>query len=314
MSERVKDPGVGAFSKEKAKRFINQDGTFNVTHINKKRTVNEAYTYLTSISWPHFLILLFVGFIILNFIFATFYLIIGVAAIGVKSQTILIDFFKAFFFSVQTITSVGYGRFSPQGIPAGLVSSFEALVGLVSFAFITGLLYGRFSKPRSNIRFSKFVLLCKHNGEDALMFRLLSRRKSLIVLPTIKVSLSLSIPDENGGYKNEFFDLKLERETITYLPTTWTLVHQIDADSPLKSYSRTEIQHLQAELLILFSYHDDSFDQELHSVHSYLFKNLKVGYRFKKAFHFGEDGKVILDHGLIDEILPESTHVVTKGE
>ncbi len=313
MSERVKDPGVGAFSKEKAKRFINQDGTFNVTHINKKRTVNETYIYLISISWPHFLVLLFVGFVVLNIIFAVCYLLIGVAAIGIEEKSLIEDFFKAFFFSVQTITSVGYGRFSPEGIAAGLVSSFEALIGLISFAFITGLLYGRFSKPRSNIRFSKSVLLCKHNDKDALMFRLVSRRKSLIVLPKIKASLSLSIPDKKGGYTNEFFELKLERETITYLPTTWTLVHQINAESPLKGYSRVEIQKLQAELLILFSYHDDSFNQELHRVHSYLFKNLKVGYKFKKAFYFNKDGKVVLDHDLIDEIIPEPTDVVTKN-
>ncbi|WP_010179498.1 ion channel [Aquimarina agarilytica] len=306
MSERVKDPGVGAFSKEKAKRFINQDGTFNVKHLNKKKTINEAYIYLTSISWPLFLVLLFVGFVALNIIFALGYLLIGVTTIGIQSESVINDFFRAFFFSVQTITSVGYGRFSPEGIAAGLISSFEALVGLVSFAFITGLLYGRFSKPRSNIQFTKSVLLCKHNGGDALMFRLLSRRKSLIVLPKIKASLSLSIADEKGGYKNEFFELKLERDTITYLPTTWTLVHQIDHDSPLIGYSREQIKALQAELLLLFSYHDDSFNQELHTVHSYLFKNIKVGYKFKKAFHFNDEGKLVLNHALIDEIEPES--------
>ncbi|WP_010521023.1 ion channel [Aquimarina agarivorans] len=305
MNERVEDPGVGAFSKEKAKRFINQDGTFNVKHINKKRTVNEAYTYLISIGWPHFFTLLLVGFIFLNLFFAVSYLIIGVNYIGVQRQSVFTDFFRAFFFSVQTITSVGYGRFSPQGMAAGLISSFEALVGLVCFAFITGLLYGRFSKPRSNIRFSKSILLCTHKGADALMFRLVSRRKSLTVLPKIKASLSLSKLMEDGSYKNNFFELKLERETITYLPTTWTLVHQIDDDSPLKGYSRAEILKLQAELLLLFSYHDDSFNQELHRVHSYIFKNIRAGYKFKKAFYFNDEGKLVLDHDLIDEIVPE---------
>ena len=306
MSKKVKDPGVGVFSKERAKRFINPNGTYNVKHINRKKSASEAYTYLIGIGWLRFFCYVFTGFIALNTFFATLYVLIGVEKLGIQPEGIILNFARAFFFSVQTLTTLGYGFLAPHGVLAGIISSLEALIGLLSFAFITGLLYGRFSKPVSNIRFSKSFLLCKHNGHDAIMFRLLSRRKSLIVLPKIKVSLMISKPSEDGaGYQNDFFQLKLEREQITYLPTTWTLVHTINEDSPLNVYSREQIQQIQGELLILFSYQDDSFNEELHQIHSYIFQDIKIGYRFKKAFDFNGEGQVVLDHNLVNEIEPE---------
>lgn len=273
-----------------------------MVHKNRKRTVNETYTYLLRLSWSHFLLLLFTFFFVLNSVFALLYLSIGVEFVGVESRALFLDFCNAFFFSVQTLTSVGYGLFSPMGLLAGFVSSLEAFIGLVFFAFVTGLLYGRFSKPKSNIRFSKNVLYTDYKDGKALMFRVVNRRKSMVVLPKIKVSLSISTPSCDGGYENEFFNLEMEREQITYLPTSWTLVHEIDENSPLKKYDTKQLLKLQAEVLILLSYHDDSFNDVLHQAHSYTFTSLRVDCKFKKAFEFSESGKVILDHAKIDEV------------
>lgn len=301
-TNKVEDPGVGRFSKEKAKRFISEEGTFNVIHKNRKRIVNETYTYLIGLSWSHFLLLLTLSFIVLNSLFAAMYLVVGVENIGIKPVAVTVNFYKAFFFSVQTITSVGYGLYAPTKLLAGIISSIEAFVGLISFAFVTGLLYGRFSKPKSNIRFSKNILYTDYRQGKALMFRVVNRRKSMVVLPKIKVSMSISKPDGNNGFQNEFFNLKLERKQITYLPTSWTLVHEIDADSPLKNYTVNQLLELHAEILILLSYHDDSFNDVLHQAHSYTFNALKINYKFKKAFDFNSEGKVVLDHAKIDDI------------
>ena len=306
MSKRLEDPGVGALSEDKAQRFINPNGSFNIKHVNKKKSLNEAYTYLIGTSWPRFFLILFAGFTVINFIFATIYVFFGVKNIGVQSSTFLTDFLNAIFFSVQTLTTLGYGYFSPLTITTGIVSSVQAILGLISFAFITGLLYGRFSKPHANIKFSDSFLLCKHKGKDAIMFRLMSRRRGLVIQPKIRVSLSMSVLDEQGALKNEFYSLPLEREKITYLPTTWTLVHHINEDSPFKNYTRNEIKELQGELLILFSYHDEHYNEELHQVYSYVFKDLKVGYVFKKAFYYNDDGQMVLDHNLIDRIEPQN--------
>ena len=312
MGKRLDDPGVGALSTDKAQRFINSNGTFNVKHINKKRSLNEAYTYLIGTSWPRFFVILFAVFIVINLIFASIYVIIGVQHIGIKPGVFIEDFLYAIFFSVQTLTTLGYGYFSPLTIATGVVSSVQAILGLISFAFITGLLYGRFSKPHANIKFSSSFILCEHKGNNAIMFRLMSRRRGLVIHPKIRVSLSLSVLDEQGALKNEFYSLPLERESITYLPTTWTLVHTINADSPLKKYSKNKIKDLKGELLILFSYHDEHYNEELHQVHSYVFNDLKVDYVFKKAFYYNEDGQMTLDHDLVDAIEPQSMNTVTK--
>ncbi len=312
MSKRLEDPGVGALTKDKAQRFINPNGSFNVKHINKKRSLNEAYTYLIGTSWPRFFLVLFAVFTVINVIFAYIYVLLGVKNIGVQPTTLIQDFLNAIFFSVQTLTTLGYGFFSPITMATGIVSSIQAILGLISFAFITGLLYGRFSKPHPNIKFSANFILCKHKGESAIMFRLMSRRRGLVIHPKIRVSLSLSVLDDQGALKNEFYSLPLERERITYLPTTWTLVHHINEESPLKKYSDNQIKELQGELLILFSYHDEHYNEELHQVHSYVFKDLKVGYVFKKAFYYNEDGLMTLDHDLVDAIELQSTNSVTN--
>jgi len=302
MSKRLDDPGVGALSNDKAQRFINLDGTFNVKHINKKKSINEAYTYLIGTSWLRFFVILLAVFTVINLFFASIYFLLGVQHISVKPTVPIVDFFNAIFFSVQTMTTLGYGHYSPLSIQTGIVSSIEAILGLISFAFITGLLYRRFSKPHANIKFSSSFILCKHKGEKALMFRLMSRRRGLVIEPEIRVSLSLSVLDDHGVLKNEFYSIPLEREKISYLPTTWTLVHTINEESPLKKYSNKEIKELQGELLILFSYHDEHYNEKLYQVHSYVFKNLKIGYVFKKAYYYNENGQITLNHDLVDTI------------
>ena len=138
------------------------------------------------------------------------------------------------------------------------------------------------------------------------MFRVLSGRKGMALLPKAQVSLSLSRVNEEGELKNQFYELKLERDSIMYLPTTWTLVHPIDKNSPLFGYTREEIKTLQAEMMILFSYQDEYFNEELHQAYSYLFNELKVGYKFKKAFYFDDDGQTVLDHDKFDAITADS--------
>ena len=302
MNKRVKDPGLGVNTQGKAERYISSDGSFNVKHINKKFTLNEAYTYLLTISWLRFFLILYVFFTLVNYLFASIYLIVGVEDLGITKINFWVDLLNASYFSTQTLTTLGYGFYAPKGLLTGFVSSVESIIGLIIFAFITGLLYGRFSKPKSNIRFSKFLVLNKHNDQRAIMFKLMNRRKSMVILPKISASLALKTTDKDGVLKNNFFSLKLEREQITYLPTTWTIVHYINQDSPLYTYSDEQLVNLKAEILILISYQDDSFNQELHQPHSFILENIKVGFKFKKSFYFNNSGQLILDHNLFDEL------------
>ncbi len=305
MPQKINDPGFGNFSVQNSKRYVNKDGTFNIKHINKSNSISAAYSYLIAISWPKFFALVLLSYTLINVVFACAYLLIGIDNLTPSTGILMHDFFNAFFFSAQTITTVGYGGISPSGIVTGLISSFEAMLGLLCFSFVTGLLYGRFSKPKANIKFSNAMVLREYKGNNALMFRIMNTQKSIMIRPKATVTLMLS-EKEKQTYKSSFFKLKLERDTITYLPTTWTVVHEIDADSPLKKYSLEELKQLHAEIVILISFYDDAFNQEVHQVYSYLLSEVVENQKFEKAFVFNEEGVMEFDHDKFNSTIPNS--------
>ncbi|PKV52126.1 inward rectifier potassium channel [Aquimarina sp. MAR_2010_214] len=307
MARKIKDPGIGKSSNKHAKRFINPDGSFNIKHINRPSSLSESYNYLISITWTKFFLWVVLGYTLVNSLFAVIYTFLGISNITEPTGDLFRDFLNAFFFSAQTITTVGYGAMAPKGLVFGIISSFEALIGLLSFSFITGLLYGRFSRPRANIRFSNSMIFREHNGVDCIMFRLMSRSANVMIRPKIEATLSLSQESKGKKYVNNFYNLKLERNSITYLPTTWTIVHPIDESSPLKEFSKEQLQKLSGEVLILASYYDESFAQEVHQVHSYVLKNLKQDQNFIPAFYYDDEGYTVLDHNNLDKTLPRSS-------
>ena len=301
MAKKIKDPGIGKSSDRYAKRFVNPDGSFNIKHVNRPNSLSENYNYLISISWGMFFLWVVLGYTLINTLFAIIYTFLGIIHIAEPTGSVYRDFLNAFFFSAQTITTVGYGAMAPKGLVFGLISSFEALVGLLSFSFVTGLLYGRFSKPRANIRFSDSLILKEHNGVDSIMFRLMSRSVNVMIRPKIEATLAISKEDKDKKFVNNFYSLKLERDAITYLPTTWTVVHPIEQSSPLAEYDKKQLQYLNAEILILLSYYDESFAQEVHQVHSYVLKDIKQDHSFVKSFYYDKEGYTVLDHSNLDK-------------
>ncbi|MEM6719047.1 MAG: ion channel [Bacteroidota bacterium] len=296
MAKKVRDPGLGEASITTAKRIVNKDGSFNIRHLNGKTGISALYAYLVDISWTKFFLWVFLVYFVINMGFAFVYVLIGVEYISVAPQGFLKDFVNAFFFSSQTITTLGYGAMAPTSILAGIVSSFQAVAGLLSFSFVTGLLYGRFSKPKASIQFSKHMIYRDFNTGKALMFRLMNSKTDVMINPRVKVTLAITEADEKLGYRRNFYQLELERDHITYLPTTWTLVHEINEVSPLYKFSESELQQLNGEFLIMVSYYDEAFNEEVYKLHSYTFEELLMNVEFEKAFYYDEDGYTVLDH------------------
>lgn len=296
MARKVKDPGFGESTTRSARRIVNKDGSFNIKHVNGKVGIASLYSYLVAISWPRFFLLVFAGYSVLNFIFAGIYVAVGIEGITTPKESFIENFINAFFFSAQTVTTLGYGAMSPTSIASGIVSSIQALIGLLSFSFVTGLLYGRFSKPRASIKFSENIIYREFNEGHALMFRLMNRRTNIMINPKIVVTLSIGEHNENNEYKRNFYQLALERDQVTYLPTTWTVVHEIAPESPLYKYKKEDLQTLNGEFLIMITYYDEAFNDEVHQIHSYTFQELLLDVKFQKAFHFDEDGYTVLDH------------------
>ncbi len=176
------------------------------------------------------------------------------------------------------------------------------MIGLLSFSFITGMLYGRFSKPKANIKFSNNLILRDFKEHKAVMFRLMNSRKTVMIEPEISVTLSVTEENKNKEYKRNFYQLKLERNKIMYLPTIWTIVHEVDESSPLFKYSKEEIKNLDAHLYILVNYHEESFSQKVYQIYSYDFEDLITDVRYTSASNFDVEGYTVLDHDKLSEV------------
>ena len=177
---------------------------------------------------------------------------------GVVSGSFMDDFAHAFFFSVQTFTTVGYGSISPNGIIANMVATIDALVGLLSFALATGLFFARFSKPKAQFLFSDLAIIAPYRDGKSLQFRIANKRNNRIINLAANVNLTW-ISEQNGVKKRHFARLPLEISQITLFPLNWTIVHAINENSPLYEKSEEDMRRMEIEILALIVGYDESF-------------------------------------------------------
>jgi inward rectifier potassium channel len=210
-------------------------------------------------------------------------------------------FANAFFFSVHTMTTVGYGNVYPEGIGANTISSLEAATGLMVFAIATGLLYGRFSKPSARILYSKSAIIAPYQDGTSLQFRIANARRNVLTNMQARVVL-MTVDTSNGQLSRTFLDLPLERRSIYFFALTWTVVHPIDSASPLFGKTREDLARLSTELLILIEGFDDTFSQVVHSMYSYRHDEIVWGAKFIPAFKVDPKGDLVVEVDRIDEM------------
>lgn len=245
----------------------------------------NIYHTLLSISRWKFILIIVVAFIIINLFFASIYLLIGIEHLGgMMAVTGMEKFGETFFFSAQTFTTVGYGRINPIGFTASLTASMEALTGLMSFALVTGLIYGRFARPRAYLRYSKNALFAPFRNGVALMFRIVPFTKNYLLNVEVKVTIALRII-EDGQMKNKFFNAPLDISKATTMTANWTLVHVINEESPLYGFSKKDIADAQTEILVFVQGFDESFSNTVVSRTSYSYKEFVYGAKFFPMFH-----------------------------
>jgi len=296
------DPGLGEKYLETTKRVINKDGSFNVKRTGDGLFLRDTYQNLINMSWFKFIGLIVVLYFAINLIFGSVIYILGTDNLkGVLvSETELEKFFDAFYFSVQTFTTVGYGAIAPKGVWVNLIASIDALVGLLGFALATGLLYGRFSKPKAKILFSKNAIISNFkNGNKALMFRIINTRSNILMELEATVMFMRLVKNTDGQSQRKYFDLKLQTRKINFFPMNWTIVHEIDDESPLKGSSVKELQDHFGEILILIKGFDDTFSQVVHSRFSYCAKEIVEDKSFDRIYKIDENGDILVD---IDKI------------
>ncbi|WP_183557663.1 ion channel [Mucilaginibacter sp. SP1R1] len=290
------DLGFGKQPVMKSQPVINKDGTINVkrTGLPFFNSLNSYQTMIT-MSWTKFWIVVLSGYMVANITFACIYVSLGTDSLDGKSGTTFFDhFMDAFFFSAQTISTVGYGHISPQGMAANCVAALESMIGLLAFALATGLLYGRFSRPTAKIRYSNNILISPYlENKRGLMFRLANVRRNILI--DLEMEVLFSYNDEvNGKTERKFFPLPLERRAVSILTLNWTVVHPIDDDSPLKDFTQEDYKKAEVVFSVILKTFDDTFAQTVHSRTTYTYKDMVWNAKFKPTFDRDEDGRVVL--------------------
>lgn len=292
------ETGLGTNTALNGGRFFNKDGVPNIEirGLSLLRRLNIYHSLLSMSRW-RFLAAILVFFVTVNLIFAGLYLWIGIDHLGgMVASSASEQFGEAFFFSAQTFTTVGYGRINPIGFAASLAASMEALIGLMSFALVTGLLYGRFARPRAFIRYSKNALFVPFRDGVALMFRIVPYTKNYLVNVEAKVTVALRVADEGGQRKNRFFNAPLDISKANTLTSNWTLVHMINEESPLYGLTKKDIDDAQTELFVFVQGFDESFSNTVVSRSSYTYEDFVYGARFKGMYHPNERGTGTILH------------------
>ena len=280
-------------------RLLNQDGTFNVSRTGKKSF--NLYKILMQMSWTRFFFLLFMAYLIVNSFFGLLYSIEGAAGInGMNPGTWPEEFIQSFFLSIQTFTTVGYGKMNPESTPANLISVANAFVGLMSFALATGLFFAKWSSPRHEILFSNKILVSNHNGEKALMVRFVNSMDNHIVDLTTQITMTW-VTNIGSKKRRKFAQLELELDHIYMFPLNWTLVHIIDNKSPLKGKNMEELGANNTEFLIIIKGYDVTYGKAIHTARSYNCDDLVYGANYIPMYETTDD-ETILHLDQIDEI------------
>ncbi|MEO7531612.1 MAG: ion channel [Sediminibacterium sp.] len=299
------ETGLGTNTALSGGRFFNKNGVPNieVRGLPFVRRLNIYHSLLSMSRWK-FLSVIIIFFVGINLLFACLYLFIGIDHLGgMVAANNSEKFGEAFFFSAQTFTTVGYGRINPIGFAASLTASMEALIGLMSFALVTGLLYGRFARPRAFIRYSKNALFVPFMDGVALMFRMVPYTKNYLLNVEVKVTVALKII-EDGQMKNKFFNAILDIAKATTMTANWTIVHVINEESPLYGLTKKDIDDAQTEVLIFVQGFDESFSNTVVSRASYNFEELVYGAKFVGMYHPNEDNtRTILHLDKLDEYI-----------
>lgn len=297
-AQAIRNTGFGTNPESYGGRLVKKDGLANI----EKRGIS----FLDGISWYHtmidmpiwkFITIVLTFYFGINFIFALIYFGIGIEHLdGISSSdNSLEQFGKAYFFSAQTFTTVGYGHISPVGFLTSALSSIEALFGLLSFAIATGLFFGRFSKPTAFIKFSDNALIAPYGESIALMMRLVPHKNTNFTDAEAKLTLGLST-EEDGKMVNKFYALDLELERVNSLNLSWTIVHPITENSPLYGFLKEDFKSLHGEVILYIKTFDDMYSTIVATRTSYTFEEIIYGAKFIPMYtRNSENSKTTLD-------------------
>ena len=288
-------------------RFVTRDGHVNVERqgLEGRRPARDWYHRLLTLTWAQTILFITCIYLLLNSLFAMLYLLDPNDVSNLHNN----NFADAFFFSVQTLSTVGYGWMVPKTFYANCVVTVECLTGMASIGLITGLLFSRFSRPTARVMFSHFAVISAYEGLPTFIFRAANKRGNQLLQAEIRVTLARNETTLEGEPLRRFYDLKLVRERTSFFSLTWMVRHQIDVDSPLYASTPESLELSETEIIVLLSGIDDVFRQTVHGRFAYNHEEIKCGYRFVDMFSRDGQNRPIINYANFNEILPTAHHV-----
>ncbi|MGZ3427786.1 MAG: ion channel [Polyangia bacterium] len=267
----------------------------------RRAPLADLYHNLISRSWGRLLGLMASVYLITNLLFACLYRLGGDCIAGANG------FRDLFFFSVHTLSTIGYGTMSPRTTYANILVTFQAFSGTLFVAMLTGLVFSKFSRPTARVMWSKNVVIIDRGGKRLLQFRMANERANQIVEAQLRVAMARTEFSPDGERMRRFHDLKLQRDRNVIFVLTWTAVHEIDEKSPLYGLSIDEMKAQGLQLIASLIGMDETFSQQVHSRHSYDPDNFVHDMRFADIIGLEPDGTRYVDYARFDVLVPMGT-------
>jgi inward rectifier potassium channel len=257
----------------------------------------DLYHFLVTCSWPALIGIIAASFFLANIVFATgYYFDQGIENAHSGS------FADMFFFSVQTMATIGYGKMEPVTLFSNILVSVEALTGLLALALMTGLVFSKFSRPTARVRFSRNVVIGPRDGALSLMIRAANMRANRIVEANIHVVLAKQEVTIEGDVVRRLYDLETTRSRSAMFALSWTAVHRIEEGSPLFGETRESLANTAPEIIVSIIGLDETFSQTVHARHTFKLDEMIWGARFADVLVLHPDGSRSVDYTRFDEI------------
>lgn len=294
----------------RSSRLVDQQGGFNVVRLGASHTPwRDLYHVLLTLPWSGFLGLTGGLYLTLNALFALLYLAVPDGIANAEPGS----FADAFFFSVQTMASIGYGAMYPQTLYTNILVTIESMVGLLGVAMATGLMFARFSRPTARVLFSRVAVIAPHNGVPTLIFRTANQRRNRILEAQMRVTLVRDETTEEGHFLRRFYDLPLRRSHSPLFALTWTVMHPIEAESPLYGLSLADLEAIEAEIVVTLTGLDETFAQTIHARYSYIPSEIFWQMQFADILTKTATGQQAIDYTRFHEVTPLAERQVEKG-
>jgi inward rectifier potassium channel len=276
----------------------------------RRAPVADLYHSLITWSWARLFATMGASYVLVISFFALVYLGLGEGAI---EHARLESFEDAFFFSFQTMATIGYGHLVPHGTAANLISVVQVMIGLAGTALSTGLVFAKFARPTARVLFSRVAVVTPFDGQPALLFRVANERANQIVEAQLNVALLLDEETAEGEHVRRAYDLALRRERSLLFSLTWLAVHPIGPGSPLHGLTPARLADGTATLIVSLTGLDEHLGQLVHARHVYAAEEILFGRRFVDVIERLPDGSRLIDYRRFHDVVPDGITPAPPG-